>query len=72
MMRLIECDHYLDGSTMDLNEAQLAEVDRLAEEQFMLTIESEGFDSLNSNQVTIFCAKLAARFATYAADANRW
>lgn len=57
---------------LDLNDDQMLEIEAGEEVLFMGAIESPEFSALTSDQVTILCARLAARFAAYAADANRW
>lgn len=57
---------------MDLTDDQMIEIEAGEEVLFTSVIEAPAFDALTSDQVTILCARLAARFATYAADANRW
>lgn len=49
------------------------QLDTLADAIFTKVIESREFDDdLNSDDVTVLSAKLAAKFATYAADATNW
>jgi hypothetical protein len=49
------------------------QLDKRADAIFNEVLESHNFDEgLNSDDVTVLSAKLAAKFATYASDAINW